>query len=157
MADLAASDVAVAVSPRDRDIVPPPAGRKVMTIASIAFGDGVKTYPSGGVPLPDMGQFGFKREIGFVAIQQPASNGFMYKYDQENHKLKIFTLGVTTGDTAAASCTNGALALDSDGSETAVRLSGTAISTTYDLGAMIELPDGSAPAAVSMSLLMVGE
>ncbi len=157
MAALTASDVTVTLSHRDRDVVPPPAGRKMFQLPTITVGDGVKTYPAGGIPMPDKSQFGFKRELQFVSIEQPPGNGFFYKYDRANNKLKIFTQGAVTGSTAATTCGNGALAEDSSGGEGSVRLSGTAADTTYDMGGLIELPTTIAPTEVSLALLMVGE
>ncbi len=155
MAVLTSGDVSVSIPARDRDIVP--SGPKIMSMAVLTFGDGAKTYPAGGIPLPVIGMLGLKRELQFAAIEQPPGNGFIYKVDRTNHKLKIFCQGMTTGSTAAASCGNGALAENSAGSEGAVRLSGTAADTAYDLGGMMELPSTIAPASVSLPLLMIGE
>jgi len=156
MADLTSSDVTVTRSVRDLDIGH---GRlsKNMSIVSVAFGDGSKTYPSGGVPLPAIGNFGFQQQVDFCAVQEPSANGFTYKYDNTNHKIRIYTQGVVTGSTAATATESGALAEDSAGAETVVRLSNTAINTTYDLGALIELPTTIAPASATLKLLMLGE
>lgn len=55
MPALAASDVTVVISRRRRD-----RNRKI-TEGTIAFGDGSKTYPTAGVPLPAIAKFGFSR------------------------------------------------------------------------------------------------
>ena len=156
MTALASTDVTVAVSVRDRDIVRA-GGSKNISIATVSFGNGSLTYPSGGVPLPGIGTFGFQRTIDFAAIEQPVANGFVYKFDRENHKIKIFTQGAKTGSTGTTTCANGALAEDSAAAETVVRLSGTAVDTTYDLGGMIELPTAIAPAAAAMQILLLGD
>jgi len=156
MAGLTSSDVTVTRSVRDRDIGHGTLGKN-MTIVSVAFGDGAKTYPSGGVPMPAIGNFGFSRQVDFCAIQEPSGNGYTYKYDATNNKIRIYTQGVVTGSTAATACANGALVENSAAAETAVRLSGTAIDTTYDLGALIELPTTIAPALATLKLLMLGE
>jgi len=156
MVALAASDVTVTVSNRDKDIAHGRADKNI-TISSVAFGNGVLTYPTGGVPLPAIAQFGYQRAVDFCAIQEPYGNGFTYKYDATNHKIKIFTQGMVTGSTAATTCANGALAENSAAAESAVRLSGSAVDTTYDLGAMIELPATVAPAAATLKLMMMGE
>jgi len=156
MTALASSDVTVTRSIRNLDIGHG-ALSKNMSIVSVTFGDGSLTYPSGGVPMPAIGNFGFQRQVDFTAIQQPSANGFVYKYDATNNKMKIYTQGVVTGSTAATACANGALAENSAAAETAVRLSGTAINTTYDLGAMIKLPTTIAPASATVSMLMLGE
>jgi len=156
MAAFASTDVSVTIHARDRDIGHGSIMKNV-SLASITFGDGALTYATGGVPLPAKEQFGFQKEIKFLAIQQPVANGFIYKYDADNHKIKIFTQGFTTGSTAAASNENGALVEDSAGSEGTPRIPNTAADTTYDMGPMIELPNGIAPAEVTLPLLMIGE
>jgi len=155
MTALASTDVSVSIPVADRNIIP--TGAKVISIADVTFGDGSLTYPAGGVPLPDKSMFGFKKQIEFVAIEPPVGNGFVYKYDRTNHKIKIFTQGAVTGSTAAADSTSGALAEDSAAAETAMRLMGSSVDTTYDLGGMIELPAAIAPAEVTLRLLMFGQ
>ncbi|MBU2550230.1 MAG: hypothetical protein KKB20_17610 [Proteobacteria bacterium] len=154
MTAIASTDVVVTVSARDRDVSP--GMFKNFTIARVAFGNGSLTYPTGGVPLPAIGAFGFLREIQFLAIQE-AANGFVYKFDQANHKIKIYTQGVVTGSTGAAVNENGALVENSAAAEGAPRIPNTVADTTYDLGPLIELPAAIAPAAVTLKLLMVGE
>jgi len=156
MPAIESSDVTVTISGRDKDIGHG-ALRKNMTIAGVAFGNGTLTYPTGGVPLPTIGNFGFQRQIDFGAIEEDPGDGFHYKYDRENHKILIYTMGVVTGSTAVAAAGNGALLEDSGEAEGAARLPDTAIDTTYDLGPLIELPDSIAPAAKALRLLLVGE
>lgn len=155
MADLTAADVTIILPAQQRNFVRSPS--KQFVLADLTFGDGVDTYPVGGVPLPDKAQFGFKKSIDFGAIEQPPANGFIYKYDRANHKIKIFTQGITTGSTAAADSVSGALVEDSADAETAVRAMGTAIDTTYDLGAMKEMANSIAPAQVTLSILLIGQ
>lgn len=155
MTALASSDISITLTSRDRNVYP--TGSKLLTLATIAFGDGSLTYPAGGIPMPVIGMFGFKKELQFCSIQQPSANGFIYKYDKTNHKLKIFTQGLVMGSTAASTYDNGALAEDSGAAETAVRISGGVADTTYDLGGMIEMLAATTPAAVSIVLLMMGE
>lgn len=154
MTALASSDVSVSCTARNRDIVP--AGPKQVNLVDITFGTGVLTYPTGGVPLPAIGQFGYKKAIEFCAIEQPA-DGYVYKYDRANHKMMILAQGMTTGSTVAADAATGALAEDSAGAETAVRLMGSAVNQTYDLGPLKEVPATLAPAAVTLRLLLAGE
>lgn len=154
MAELTKDDVGVKVPGQDRKVA---AGRKTISLPDITFGDGSKTYPTGGVPLPGIGHFGLKKEIQRLFIQQPSKNGFVYKYDPENHKIKVFTQGVTTGSTSAAATEDGALVEKSDGSEGDVRLSNTSADSTYDLGEMIELPSGVALSETTLAAMVVGE
>ena len=90
MTALASSDVTVTVGVRDRDI-----GRggmsKCLGVAQIAFGDGALTYPTGGIPLPAIGNFGLLRQMDFGALEPPPGDGYVYKYDRENHKILIYT------------------------------------------------------------------
>lgn len=155
MADLIAADVTLSIPTQDRNFVRSPS--KQVCLASITFGDGIDTYPAGGVPLPDKAQFGFKKAIEFVSIEQPPTNGFFYKYDRANHKIMIFHQGVTTGSTAAADSSSGALAEDYAGAEGTVRMMDTAINTTYDMGGLTEMLPASTPAAVTLKLLMIGQ
>jgi hypothetical protein len=156
MGAFASTDITVTIAARDREIAGAQAGRN-MTIATVAFGNGSLTYATGGVPMPAIGTFGFRNEIKQGLIQQPSANGFIYKYDATNRKIKIFTQGVRTGSTGAGAAENGARVEDSFAAEGAARLPNTAVDTTYDIGQMIELPSGSAPAAVSMDILFIGD
>ena len=158
MAAIESTDVTVTISGRDRDIGHG-AVQKNITIADIAFGDGVKTYPTGGVPLPSIGNFGFQREIAFGAVEGDPDDGFIYKYDRGNHTLKIFTQGLVTGSTAAASMDGytGTKIEDSDSAEGDAVVANVAVDTTVDMGPMIELPDTIAPAATEVRMLLLGE
>jgi hypothetical protein len=154
MTALASTDVTVTVSVRNRDIMP--GAPKLAQIASIVFGNGSLTYPTGGIPLPAMGVFGFKKLIEFGAIEQPV-NGFLYKFDRANHKMLIYAQGVRTGSTTAADSSSGALAENSLDAETVVRMMGTAVDVTYDLGPLKEVPATFTPAATTLLMLMLGE
>lgn len=157
MGAFASTDVTVTIASRDREIAGAAAGRN-MTLATVAFGDGsVLTYATGGVPMPAIGTFGFRNEITMGLIQQPAANGFIYKYDASARKIKIFTQGVRTGSTGAGAAENGARVENSFAVEGAARLPNTAVDTTYDIGQLIELPNGSAPAAVTLQILFIGD
>lgn len=155
MTALAATDVSVSIPPTDRNIVSD--SPKLISLATITFGDGALTYPTGGVPMPDKAQFGFCRQIQHIIIQQPVSIGFVFRYDQADHKMKILTQGVVTGSTSVTTSANGALVENSASAEGVVRLYGTAVDTTYDLGALIELPAAIAIAEVSLALILIGE
>ncbi len=156
MAAIESTHVTVTVSNRDMDFGHG-ALRKNITIADVAFGDGALTYPTGGIPLPAIGNFGYQKQIDFCAVEHDPDDGFIYKYDRTNHKILIYTMGVVTGSTGAGAAENGALAENSAGAEVNVRLPKTAVDTTYDLGPLIELPSAIAPAATSLRLLLLGE
>jgi hypothetical protein len=57
MAALVAADITTVIS--DRRIV----GKRKVVRGTIAFGDGSKTYPTAGVPLPALSVFGFQRQM----------------------------------------------------------------------------------------------
>lgn len=100
MTALASTDVTVTVNSRDKDIGHG-ALSKFMGIATIVFGDGALTYPTGGVPLPAIGQFGLQRQVDIGLIEQPSGDGYVYKYDRTNHKIRIYQ-NVDPADTGGA-------------------------------------------------------
>lgn len=107
MTALAASDVTVTVNVRDRRIL----DKKHNIPFTIAFGDGALTYPALGVPLPVFGIFGMKRNIDYLVFSDPGNaDGFLYKYDQANHKLRIWQ-GDNTNAAAAPAVELGAVAV----------------------------------------------
>lgn len=85
MADIAASDVTYVITDQQK------ADSSYMkTVLTVAFGDGVLTYPAGGIPLT-AGKMGCPNTITVGSITSPASaNGFVYKYDQANNKIRIY-------------------------------------------------------------------
>lgn len=154
MTALASTDVTVSVSRRDKDMF---GGMRKATIADITFGDGALTYPTGGVPLPAKGAFGFTKEIAMGLIEQPPGNGFIYKYDRANHKLKILNQKVTTGSTTVTTSASGALIENENGAETVARLYGTAVDTTYNLGQLGEVSTAHAPASTTVRMIFFGD
>ena len=101
MTALASTDVTVAIPVQERDIAPE--SPKLQSMATLTFGDGSLTYPSGGVPLPDKSQFGFKRAIEIGLIEQASANAGEHRYDRTNHKIRIFEAGTElTGGAAPA-------------------------------------------------------
>ncbi len=156
MAHFANTDVTVTIASRDREIAGAAAGRN-MTIATVAFGDGSLTYDTGGVPMPAIGLFGFRNEIKMGLIEQPPANGFIYKYDAANRTIKVFTQGIRTGSTAAGAPENGANVEDSLAAEGTPTMPNTAPDTTYDMGQLIEVPHETALAAVSLTILFIGD
>jgi len=156
MADLTADDVTVSIGSRDKDFARI-GSLKNLSIASIAFGDGVLTYPTGGVPLPAIGHFGLNKQMDLLIPQQPSDNGFIYKYDATNHTLLIYTQGVVTGSTSVSPSGVGAKIENSASSAGNPELVGASPDLTYDFGPLIELPTTITPAAVTIKALVVGE
>lgn len=161
MVALAATDVTITDSARNKDF----AHRgmtKNMSVFDLTFGDGALTYPSGGIPLPVIAKFGYSREITFMGIEQPYGNGFVYKFDRTNHKLLIYTMGVVTTTTGASviEAVTSQYYLENSvaGLSSSLMLAGASgADTTFDLGPLIQLPTGLAPAAATVRILTVGE
>ena len=81
MGALAADDVTVTLLGRDFTSF----GK--MNLCKIKFGDGVKTYPPGGVPLPAAGKFGLNKAIQAMVLASKGGAKYDYDYDQANNKL----------------------------------------------------------------------
>lgn len=87
MAAIASSDVSYSIA--DKSMKKLEDGRKMVKV-SIAFGDGALTYPAGGVPL-DAGKMGCNYNVSaFEMTDEASANGFVYKYDIANNKLRIY-------------------------------------------------------------------
>jgi hypothetical protein len=87
MANLAAADVTIVIS--EVRLM----GRLRKVRGTIQFGDGVKTYPVGGVPLPTFANFGFYRAMNeFYLIGNPGgnANNFVPEWDGTNNKLQMY-------------------------------------------------------------------
>lgn len=85
MPALTAANVTVAIT--DRKIFT----KQRRHAVTITYGDGALTYPAGGVPLPAFANFGFSRYLTSLNIRDPASaNGYIYKYDEANNKIRIY-------------------------------------------------------------------
>jgi hypothetical protein len=93
MTALAATDLTVSIPTADRDIVP--AGPKKVSVAKITFGDGALTYPTGGIPLPTIGNFGFHKEMRAIPAGV-SGKGNLFEFDKTNHKLRGFVGNATT-------------------------------------------------------------
>lgn len=92
MPDLVAADITVTVEKRQR------IGRDRRNRCKIEFGDGAKTYPSGGVPMPAFGSFGLGKVLDYlVLIDSDDSSGVLWKYDKDNNKLRGYEVGGVAG------------------------------------------------------------
>lgn len=85
MADIAAANVTYAlVKQRKED-----SSNKVVNLTA-TFGDGSLTYPSGGIPLT-ADKMGCPNQIISVMLNNPSSSdGYVYKYDLANNKIRIY-------------------------------------------------------------------
>lgn len=86
MADIAAADVTYAVVNQHQQKVVQ--GRRQGKF-SVAFGDGALTYPTGGVPVTKA-KLGCPNIIESFIMEGTGANGFIYKYDQANEKIRIY-------------------------------------------------------------------
>jgi hypothetical protein len=122
----------------------------------LAFGDGSLTYPASGIPMPSLSQLGFRRNIDDVVIVDPANaNGFVYKYDKANHKLRIYTQGAVVG--AAGSETLDDFPVTAGVGVTAdTHLSLKAGAGTVRWGGLKELATGDTPAATTLRVVVTG-
>lgn len=85
MADIAASDVTYTQQSKEIG----ESGYREL-VFKIEFGDGALTYPTGGVPL-DKAKLGASNEIrSLVLFDEEDAQGFEYKYDFENNKIRIY-------------------------------------------------------------------
>jgi hypothetical protein len=109
------------------------------------------SYPTGGESLTadDLG-------VDPVFVIAEPTDGFAFEYDKGNEKLIAYEQGFTTGSTAAADSTSGALIEDAAGAETAVRAMGSAINTTYTFGGLREVASTTDLSTVVVRLLAIG-
>lgn len=87
MADLAVGDITVTIERRTI------AGKTRRNRVKLVFGDGSKTYPSGGIPMPVAGNLGMKRNVDFLTVfDENDASGIIWKYDAANHKLRGYVM-----------------------------------------------------------------
>lgn len=85
MVALAAADFTVTV---EKKVIEPPRRRYRV---KLVFGDGAKTYSTGGIPLPARGLFGMSAFLEYLnLIDNSAGGGFIWLFDKTNNKLKAF-------------------------------------------------------------------
>jgi len=85
MVALVAADVTVTVEKRVIE------SQRKRNRVKLVFGDGAKTYPTGGIPMPAKGLYGLVRELEALAFyDQSHADGFVYKYDRVNNKMLIY-------------------------------------------------------------------
>src|SRR5262245_16683476 len=66
-------------------------GKEKMVRGTLALA-GTDTYPTHGIPLPAISNFGFVRQINDLRIvgQATATTQYLYMYDKTNHKLQVY-------------------------------------------------------------------
>lgn len=66
-------------------------------VQKVDFGNGVLTYPAGGIPL-DAAKLGCPSDLRTLEIFAPASaNGFLYKYDFAAKTVRIYQSPAVAG------------------------------------------------------------
>lgn len=85
MADIASGDVTYTLLKQTRDN-----SSRSENLVQVAFGNGTLTYPSGGVPLVK-GSLGLPTNVDeLILVDAANANGFVYKVDLTNLKLRIY-------------------------------------------------------------------
>lgn len=151
MADLVAADVTVTV--QDRQI----SGRKRRNLVKIAFGDGAKTYPANGIPMPAKDVFGMVRSLDTLIVHDSDdASGIYWKYDKENNKLRAYVQGALVGAAGAAVLDDFPVTA-AFGTTASLSLSFNAGAATNRWGALKEAVGGTdAPAAQTLYAEAVG-
>lgn len=92
MPDLGSADVTVTLlagQPHNPRI----AGTKKHALATVAFGDGAKTYPTNGVPMPSYTAFGFVRNLEDLEMIDTSGTALSVRWDRTNKTLRLFDAG----------------------------------------------------------------
>lgn len=84
MPDIASSDVTYAIQNQEVN------EKYKVNRLKLDFGNGVLTYPAGGVPL-DANKLGMPNEVRDLVIYDAEdAQGLLYKFDSENLKIRIY-------------------------------------------------------------------
>lgn len=117
-------------------------GNKRAVRGTIAFDT---SYPTGGEALTAL-------NVGMAIIDEinfTPNGGFHFEYDYTNALVLAFVQGFVTGATAVGDTTVGALVLDTADAESVWRAMDTPVSTTVDIGPMLQVPDTTDLSAVT--------
>jgi hypothetical protein len=89
MAALAAADVTLTLN--KRTILHGPIPQRFVK-GTLAFGDGALTYPTAGVPLPAIAQFGFVRNLDSLDVfgVNERTTDYQVRYGPANHTLLLY-------------------------------------------------------------------
>ena len=134
------------------------------SLYKVAFGDGAKTVPTNGVPLPVLGQFGLKR-VDFHQLAPVTINGYHYRYDEVNHSIRIFESAAHAHDLVfKANAAANAVTMAANSLHNASAGDLTIAGGGNDGGIMAvaarpltEVPASHAPAATILRLLLRGK
>ena len=86
MPALVAADVTVVISRRRRS------GKRKWHEGTLAFGDGAKTYPTAGIPLPAASAFGFSRVLETLSLYgvNERTTDYMTRFGPANKTLLLY-------------------------------------------------------------------
>lgn len=90
MANIAATDITVTLNHKS---ILGDSRRRIN--ATLAFGDGALTYPSGGVPI-SKGALGLPNAIESLVVYDSGTSGYRWTYDTTNEKLVAMQAPVQT-------------------------------------------------------------
>jgi hypothetical protein len=144
---------------------------KVYNNITLTFGNGTLTYATGGIPI-SLGNCGCPNYIWSMDIADAGTSGYAFNFNTLTQKLQIYTSGShnhtlyvatnagTAGTTALNAGTLGG-AFVSGGTQAIAGIaaaSGTlgGIVTTQPSGSLSELPNGTAPASLSLIVNVMG-
>src|SRR3972149_5325313 len=149
MPAIAAANVTYTITSRER------IGRLKTIECSIAFGDAALTYPAGGVPLT-LASLGLARNIKHINISDSSNgDGFVYKWDKTNNKIRIYVQGVTLS--AAGAGTPDDYPVTAGVGVSTISFSAVVAGAgTYGFGAMKEFLTSVAPSATTLKVQVVG-
>jgi hypothetical protein len=88
VADIAATDVTYTLQEGTQKASP--SDPRFQGVFTLAFGNGALTIPAGGVPLT-RAKLGCPSRIEeFIIMDEANANGFTYKYDASNNKIRVY-------------------------------------------------------------------
>jgi hypothetical protein len=112
MADIAAGDITYTLQQTSNGLGRPQSGSYKNYKFLVEFGNGTLTYPSGGVPLAKASLGCPNALIEAHMIEGESADGFVYKYDNDNNKIRIYTADYdATADGALIELTAGTSAV----------------------------------------------
>lgn len=162
MADLAASDLTYTIS----KIKKMEDGRKIVE-ATIAFGDGAKTYPTGGVPVTKA-KLGLPVTIDSFIVEDSGASVYSYTVDRANLKLIMFqspahshsltlkNAAVADGATTRVNAGTNLLGANTGSDITVAGGGANGGVAAVSAGGFLQLTNSVAPAAQSIKITAIG-
>ena len=80
-------------------------------LVQIAFGNGTLTYPTGGIPLTNVGLWGFPNYVRSVVFADSSNgDGYVYKWSQTANTIRIYQSAAQSASPQALAEISGAVA-----------------------------------------------